>query len=137
MTSDSAVMIIVDSDRKDCKEFKKELVTLWNKCNPKPKLTLFRIAIEETEAWLLGDQNAVRKAYPKCKSKPLEDYMQDSICGTWEVLADAVFPGGTRELKKLGYQKVGEEKSNWARRISPHVDVEQNQSKSFQVFRQG
>jgi len=133
----SVVLVVVDLDVKDCKKFKKELLDLLNQCKSKPPQTQFRIAIEEIEAWLLGDRDAVRRAYPKCKSKPLENYKQDSICGTWEVLAESLFSGGAKELKKQGYPRIGEEKCNWAKKISPLIDIEQNQSKSFQVFRQG
>ena len=34
-------------------------------------------------------------------------------------------------------REAGEAKCNWARDIAPHMDVDQNQSKSFQVFRDG
>ena len=59
-----AVVVVVDLDNKDCLTFKGQLVATVNQCNPKPQ-TLFRIAIEESEAWLLGDRNAVLTAYPK------------------------------------------------------------------------
>ena len=103
---------------------------------PRPR-TLFRIAIEECEAWLLGDCNAVKAAYPKARGSVLGGYVQDSICGTWEVLADAVYPGGSARLKRIGYPETGAAKSDWALNIAPHMDVDQNQSKSFQVFRDG
>ncbi|MCD6389644.1 MAG: hypothetical protein J7L69_09535, partial [Desulfobulbaceae bacterium] len=109
---------------------------ILNSCNPQPK-TLFRIAIEEGEAWLLGDRNAVKAAYPHAKNQPLNAYVQDSICGTWEVLADVVYPGGSQKLKKLGWPHTGQAKCEWANKIAPHFDVESNLSKSFQVFRDG
>ena len=107
-----------------------------NACNPRPK-TLFRIAIEECEAWLLGDRAAVKSAYPDAEDSVLNNYVQDSICGTWEILADAVHPGGSSPLKKQGYPATGIAKCDWAGKIAPHLDVNQNQSKSFQVFRDG
>ena len=64
-------------------------------------------------------------------------YLQDSICGTWEVLADAVHPGGSADLKKLGWGRTGAAKREWATRIAPHMDPDRNISKSFQVFRDG
>ena len=132
----SAVVVVVDLDDKDCIKFKQELLDVLNACHPRPK-TLFRIAIEEGEAWLLGDRAAVKSAYPDAKDTILNNYVQDSICGTWEVLADAVHTGGSSHLKALGYPLAGIAKCEWAGEIAPHMDVEANKSKSFQVFRDG
>ena len=130
------VVIVVDLDRRDCLTFKQELLGVLNTCTPRP-LALFRIAIEEGEAWLLGDRDAVKAAYPNAKDPVLNRYRQDSICGTWEVLADAVHPGGSARLMKEGYPSSGIAKCDWARRIAPFMDINRNQSKSFQVFRDG
>lgn len=132
----SAVIVIVDVDRRDCVAFKQELLSVPNACNPRPT-TLFRIAIEESEAWLLGDRQAVKAAYPNARDSVLNRYVQDSICDTWELLADAIHPGGSARLKQEGYPVTGEAKCEWACNIAPHMDVDQNKSKSFQVFRDG
>ncbi|GBE35483.1 hypothetical protein BMS3Bbin06_02024 [bacterium BMS3Bbin06] len=131
-----AVVVVVDLDNKDCLVFKQEMLDILNACNPQPT-TLFRIAIEEGEAWFLGDSTAVKAAYPHAKEQVLNAYMQDSICGTWEKLADAVYPGGSQKLKQLGWPHTGQAKSEWANKIAPFLDVESNQSRSFQVFRDG
>ncbi len=128
------VLVVVDLDGQDCHTFKRELLGVLQACTPRPT-TLFRIAIEEGEAWLLGDRDAVKAAYPNAKDAVLNGYTQDSICGTWEVLADAVHPGGSAPLKSAGYPTAGRAKCDWARKIAPHMDVGRNQSKSFQVFR--
>ena len=132
----SAVVVVVDSDDRDCIKFKQDLLNVLNACNPRPN-TLFRIAIEEGEAWLLGDRPALTSAYPNAKASVLDYYNQDSICGTWEVLADAIHPSGASQLKALGYPIAGIAKCDWARNIAPHMDVDNNNSKSFQVFRDG
>lgn len=126
----------MDLDDKDCTAFKQELIDILNAFNPKPS-ALFRIAIEEGEAWLLGDRNAVKAAYPRAIDQALDSYVQDSICGTWERLADAIYPGGSQHLKYLGWPYIGQAKCEWARNISQHIDVDTNLSKSFQVFRDG
>ena len=136
LSESSAVLVVVDSDDWDCVAFKQELLGVLNACNPRPK-TLFRIAIEECEAWLLGDRAAIKSAYSNAEDSVLNNYVQDSVCGTWEVLADAVQPGGSSTLKKLGYPATGIAKCDWAGKIAPHLDVNKNQSKSFQVFRDG
>lgn len=132
----AAVLVVVDSDDRDCRAFKRELVAVLNRCRPQPR-ALFRIAIEETEAWLLGDRDAVAKAYTRAKTSVLDSYGQDSVCGTWEKLADAIFPGGSDALKAKGYPRIGEEKSAWARQIGALISVAANKSPSFQVFRSG
>ncbi len=136
LPSSSAVVVVVDLDDRDCIAFKRELLDVLDACNPRPR-ALFRIAIEESEAWLLGDRSAVKAAYPRVKEDMLNGYEQDSICGTWEVLADAAHPGGAAALRAVGYPETGRVKCEWAARIAPHVDVERNRSKSFRVFRDG
>jgi len=132
----AAVVVVVDLDSKNCLKFKQEMLDVLNACNPQPT-TLIRIAIEEGEAWLLGDLSAVRVAYPRVKDPILRDYTQDSICGTWEKLADAIYPGGSQKLKKMGWPHIGQAKCEWAQKISPHLDVDRNQSRSFQIFCDG
>jgi len=133
---EAAVVVVVDLDYRDCVAFKQEMLGILRVCNPQPR-TLFRIAIEEGEAWLLGDRNAIKAAYPYAKDGVLDTYDQDSICSTWEKLADAIYSGGSGKLQKLGYPPIGKAKCEWARNIAPHLDVEANQSRSFQVFRDG
>ncbi len=130
-----AVLIIVcDLDDRSLSNFRRELFDCVDKCLAKPK-THFCIAIEEGEAWYLGDTGAIKTAYPKAKDASLNSYNNDSICGTWEKLADAIFPGGAKSLSQLGGQSVGKEKSAWAINISQHMDIDINQSPSFCYFR--
>ena len=117
----AAVILICDLDRKCLKEFRTELETILDQCKPQPE-TRFCIAIEEGEAWFLGDIPAIKKAYPRVKSTVLKRYKNDSICGTWELLAEAITPGKAN-------------KSEWARKIAPHMNVLKNSSPSFCYFR--
>jgi hypothetical protein len=128
------VIVVVDLDDKNCMEFMRQLRRILNNCRPAP-LTKFRIAIEEIEAWYLGDRNALLTAYPKANVRLLDSYHQDSICGTWEKLADAIHPGGSKTLKNAGWPLPGKEKCKWAEKISGQMDVKKNKSKSFQAFR--
>ena len=130
----AAVIVVCDLDNKCLKAFRQDLFCILNKCSPKPE-TRFCIAIEEGEAWLLGDLNAVTKAYPKAKMTVLNSYENDSICGTWEKLADAVYAGGSQRLTARGWQAVGAEKLKWAETIAPEMDISNNQSPSFCYFR--
>ncbi|MFM7448978.1 MAG: hypothetical protein ACKO24_10315 [Leptolyngbyaceae cyanobacterium] len=128
-----SVIIVCDLDDRCLSAFRKELLVCADKCNPKPA-TYFCIAIEEGEAWYLGDLEAVKKAYPNAKSSIFNTYVNDSICGTWEKLADAIFPGGSTKLSRLSAQ-IGKEKSAWAQIICPHMNVDENSSPSFCYFR--
>ena len=129
----AAVIVVCDLDDRCLKEFRQQLIAVMDACNPKPE-TRFCIAVEECEAWLLGDISAVKAAYPKVKGDVLKRYRQDSICGTWEILADAVCKGGLKALKSQGYPAIGIEKSAWAENIAPHMDIDNNASPSFQYF---
>jgi hypothetical protein len=130
----AAVIVVCDLDDKCLKQFREELFGLLGACNPRPD-TRFCIAVEEGEAWLLGDLAATRRAYPRAKERVLNSYVNDSVCGTWEKLADAVYPGGARMLINKGWRTVGEEKSRWAEKIAPHIDIMNNKSPSFRYLR--
>lgn len=130
----AVVILVCDLDNKSLNLFLQELCAILDACNPKPE-TRFCIAIEEGEAWFLGDIQAIKSAYPKAKMAVLNCYENDSICGTWERLADAVFPGGVQSLLDKGWQAVGAEKSSWSERISPHMDIANNSSPSFCYFK--
>lgn len=127
------IIVICDLDDKDKKQFLTELNGVLNACDPKPA-ALFCLAIEELEAWYLGDLDAIHSAYPKAKNSVLYKYENDSICGTWELLADAIYKGGSNALSKNGWQKIGEEKSKWAESISPYMNVDRNMSPSFKYL---
>jgi hypothetical protein len=128
-----AVILVCDLDDKCLKTFRGELNGILSACHPQP-LVRFCIAIEEGEAWFLGDLAAVKAAYPKSKDSVLDSYTNDSICGTWELLADAVYPGGSFSLSEKGWQVIGEEKSKWALAITPQMNIGSNVSPSFCYF---
>ena len=90
----SVIIVVLDSDDHDVQQFRSELEAVAMQNTIKID-HVFCLAVEEIEAWLLGDRHALLSAYPHAKMHVLNTYVQDSICGTWEVLADAVYPGGT------------------------------------------
>lgn len=132
-----AVIVLVDSDRRDPKAFLRELHDLLAACPSPPPTTQFRLATEEMEAWLLGDRAALLAAYPKAKLDVLERYQQDSVCQTWELLADAIHPGGAKALKDAGWPLPGQLKHQWAERIGPLLEPDRNVSPSFKKFYEG
>jgi hypothetical protein len=127
---------VLDADRRNCVDFLAELKALAAACNPAPN-TLFRIAIEEMEAWYFGDRQALTTAYPKAKTEVLNRYAQDNVCGTWELLADAIYPGGSTAIQKAGWPLPGQVKCEWAEKIGPLLDPERNDSPSFGKLRDG
>ena len=131
-----AVVVVLDSDRRNCVDFLAELKALVEGCDPAPNM-LFRIAIEEMEAWYFGDRQALTTAYPKAKIDVLNRYAQDSVCGTWELLADAIYTGGSTAIKKVGWPLPGQIKCEWAEKIGPLLDPDRNVSPSFGKLRDG
>jgi hypothetical protein len=138
---DYKIIILMDQDKDDCIELKALLEQLANNANLKTKssalpgedfMVLNRIAVEELEAWLLGDTDALRTAYPKV-SRTFERTAKyrnpDTISGTWEALE--------RLLQHSGYFKTGLRKSECATAISMHMQPLNNRSRSFHVFWEG
>ena len=131
-----AVVVILDSDRRNCRDFLTELKSLIISCDPPPN-AMFRLAVEEMEAWYFGDGVALLKAYPKAKQEILDRYVQDSVCDTWELLADAIYPGGSLAIRKAGWPLPGQVKHEWAANIGPLLDPDRNSSPSFGELRDG
>ena len=130
----TALIVICDLDNKCLKILRQEFFDVLNAYNPRLETRLC-ITIEEGEAWLLGDIPAIKAAYPKAKVNILNSYQNDSICGTWELLADAIFTGGSNALGKQPWYVIGKEKSIWAQKITPYMNVDKNASPSFCYFR--
>ena len=139
MGTQEVVVIVADlDDRDDCVAFKHELLAVLDACEARPNI-LIRIAIEELEAWYLGDESAVRTAYPKMNQAAFATYTQDAQCGTWEQLAKIIHADGGKGLLDLGKRsrRILEEKRKWAAAIAPNMNVEENASPSFCCFRNG
>ena len=130
----AVVVIVVDVDRRHIESFRQKLEDVFhtNATNVEGGI---RLAVEEIEAWILGDPVAVRRAYPLAKEYVLTGYVQESICGTWEVLADALFHGGSERLTEIGYPLIGREKHRWAENIGQYMEMDENRSPSFRAFR--
>ena len=131
----SVIIVVLDSDDHDVQQFRSELeaVAMQNMIKIDH---VFCLAVEEIEAWLLGGRHALLSAYPHAKMHVLNTYVQDSICGTWEVLADAVYPGGTSKLSRehASFIEIGKLKAEWAQNIGIHMDLKSNESPSFNDF---
>lgn len=132
----NSLIVVVDCDDRDCETFLNELKAVHAVVAPNANV-VFRIAIEEMEAWFLGDPDALRAAFPFVREDALAGYSQDSVCGTWEKLADVIHPGKSAALLEEGWPAPGEAKCRWAAAIFPHMALdESNYSHSFRKLLQ-
>jgi len=60
---------------------------------------------------------AIKAAYPRARASVLSKYVQDSICGTWEMLADAVLTGGSKALKKMDGLRLAKSSTSGRERL--------------------
>lgn len=138
---DLRILVLVDRDADDCRTLKANLEevaaaaglstragsggALFRVCN--------RIAIEELEAWFVGDPDAVAAAYagvPASFGNRAKFRRPDEVSGgTWEALE--------RLLKKHRHHRGGLAKVRLAHDVAPRMDVSRNRSPSFRAFRSG
>lgn len=93
----------------------------------------FCFAVEELEAWFLADKKSLLTAYPAANEVIHSSYVQDSICGTWEILGK-VLNSDISSFPKRD-RRVLMEKCDWAKKISPYMNIDQNLSPSFKIFK--
>ncbi len=132
----ASLIIVLDNDKRDIEQFRNELENLVSS-NKIVCDCVFCVAIKEMEAWLLGDAEAIKEAYPDARMQCLKRYRQDAICETWEVLADMVYPKGLSRLKKKAgdtYAEIGKAKCEWADKIGRCLHLYKNQSPSYRHF---
>ncbi len=126
---DTCVLVLVDVDHMPCRDLLRDLNVMLNQLGRRrPPNVLFRLAIEETESWFIADPNAVKLAFPRAITKKFPK-TPDSISSAWEQLADAL---------RIDRRSVtGEDKFNWAERISPYLNLDTPRSPSFKKLLEG
>ncbi len=133
-SSDRNIVIVVfDTDYREPQVLYRDIMNLRRKYADGLTVVI-GIAIEELEAWLLADRQALLAAYPDIDTSVLDAYVQDSVVGTWEVLARALLGEQAVHLIKAGYPAVGSYKHKWAEKIAPHLEARRNVSPSFRSF---
>jgi hypothetical protein len=136
------IVVLLDEDREDCFKLKARMEEAARRAgfttasDPEASgrfTVLNRVAVEELEAWFLGDVPALRQVFPKIPEslgKRARFRDPDSVRGgTWEALE--------RELQRLGYYSSGMPKIELARMVARHMEPNQNRSPSFKVFQEG
>lgn len=94
---DECVVVVVDADDEDCVALRERLDEAIEAISPKP-VVLLRIAVEELEAYYLGDLHALGAAYPKHDAKAARAYVPDSIVGTAELFGKIIGDGGANKV---------------------------------------
>ena len=128
---------LVDRDSDDCHALKRRLETIAREAGLVTKAAtqgqgLFhvatRIAIEELEAWYMGDIDALKEAFSSLKSVKFPgDFSNPDNGGTWERLHRFLKRNGIyRRIYRNSFPKI-----DAARRIAKHMNPEKNRSRSF------
>jgi hypothetical protein len=141
LPDDYRIVVLVDADQDDCTALKRELEDAASEAGLSTRtsvaaadrfVVLNRIAIEELEAWFLGDVEAVAAAYPGVplslgQRRRFRD--PDAVRGTWEALE--------RVLQDAGHFRTGLRKIEAAGHIAAHMEPSRNRSRSFRCFAEG
>ena len=114
-----------DQDSGDCRQVKARLTDLCRQGRRADALV--RVVCRELEAWYIGDPEALARAFPEARRRPLRELNRaryrnpDTIVRPSEAIARQI----PEFQKRLG-----------ARRMADHLSRE-NRSRSFQVFLEG
>ena len=117
------VLVVIDADTTPCDELLRDLNAMLLKI-PKPPRVLFAIAVEETESWFIADTDAIKKAYPDANLSQLKKIVPDTVCGAWERLSESI-------------QARSKDKTTWAEKISPHLNLINPSSPSLKKMIEG
>ncbi len=93
------VVVMVDADNDDPDVLADKIAAVASQVAPKLRVTV-RLAVEETEAFYLGDLQALEKAYPDADLAKARAYVPDSIPngGTWELFGEIIRDGGGNKV---------------------------------------
>ena len=136
---DLKIIVLIDRDSDNCERLKRRLETIAREAGLTTKTAVngqgdfqvvTRIAIEELEAWFMGDVDALKAAFTSMKSVNFPgNFRNPDNGGTWERLH--------RFLKRHGIYRKSYPKIEAARKIAKHMEPGRNRSRSFQSFLQG
>jgi Domain of unknown function (DUF4276) len=113
---EDVVLVLVDADDDDYEELIEKISSVAQKVAPNVRV-LVKVAVEETEAFYLGDLRALGLAYPNADMKKARKYSPDSICGTWELFGQIIGDDGGNKVA-------------WAEAMGPRLTVVASKSRS-------
>lgn len=132
------ILIVLDRDDDDCLDLKRRVEESATRSGLLPRSAApdgsrhdvcVRIAVEEMEAWLLGDEEALRTAFPRVRPFSGKEKFRDPDDvrgGTWEALE--------KLLQDRGYYPSGLSKINCASEAARHMSPGSNRSDSFRCL---
>ncbi|WP_223163427.1 DUF4276 family protein [Methylococcus geothermalis] len=134
------VIVLIDRDNDNCHDLKRQLEDMARNAGLQTKTAagtggaafqvVNRIAIEELEAWFIGDTTALQCAFTSLRGIRFPNsFNNPDNGGTWERLHHF--------LKQNGIYRNSFPKIAAARNIAKHMDPRRNRSRSFQCFLQG
>ncbi len=109
------VLVLVDSDDDDTAELTTRIEHTARTVSPELRV-IVRLAVEETEAFYLGDLTGLKRAFPRANLKCARAYRPDSICGTWELFGRVVGDAGGNKV-------------DWAERMGPVLTTDAKRSR--------
>lgn len=110
------VLVLVDADNDDQASLTASICEMADAVAPHLSVVV-QVAVEETEAFYLGDLAAVARAYPDADLEMGRAYEPDSVCGTWELFGRVIGDGG-------------ENKVAWAEAMGPRITTVAGRSRS-------
>jgi hypothetical protein len=110
------VLVLIDADEDDVDVLAGGIKAVAAHCAPQLRVSV-SVAVEEMEAFYLGDLRALQRAFPAADMDAARAYTPDSICGTWELFGQIVGDGGGNKVA-------------WAEAMGPYVTTRPAQSRS-------
>jgi hypothetical protein len=110
------VVVLIDADSDDVPSLKASIVKAASAISATFPVVV-GVAVEETEAFYLGDLNGLHRAFPHADMKMARKYAPDSICGTWELFGKVVKDGGANKVA-------------WAEAMAPFLTTRASESRS-------
>ncbi|MBZ0118003.1 MAG: DUF4276 family protein [Sandaracinaceae bacterium] len=109
------VLVVVDADEDDQDALLAEIRGLAQTVSG--LRASVSLAVEEVEAFYLGDLAAIARVFPDADMQMARGYEPDSICGTWELFGRIVGDGGGNKVW-------------WAQEMGPAVTTNPARSRS-------
>ncbi len=122
------IVVLVDQDDDDCAQLLADLQAMLAALKARPANVIFRIAMEEIEAWFLADRAAILAAYGKANFTGVPTKDTDLVDDPSDVLAGCL---------GVPLPCTGQMKAEWAENIGPHLNLKKPESPSLAKFIEG